>query len=322
MTFPLQRMRRMRRTPALRSMIRETHLTPADFIAPLFVVPGTVVRNEIASMPGQYHLSVDQLIVEAGELIAVGVNAVILFGIPEEKDPQGSGAFGDTGIVQMAVRALKDAYPDLVVITDVCMCEYTSHGHCGILDGESVDNDATLTQLAAIASSHAMAGADMIAPSDMMDGRVAAIRSKLDEDGFDQTPIMSYAVKYASAYYGPFRDAAMSAPQFGDRRSYQMDPANAREGLLEAALDEAEGADVLMVKPGLPYLDVLHALRQQTNLPLAAYNVSGEYAMIKCAAANGLIDGDAVMMETLIAIKRAGADLILTYFAKEAAQAL
>ena len=300
--------------------MRETRLSPDDFVYPLFVVHGSGVRNAIPSMPGQAQLSIDQLPAEAQELRALGIPAVLLFGIPASKDEQGSEAYAADGIVQQAVRALKQAAPDLLVITDVCLCEYTSHGHCGIVKDGDVDNDATLPLLAQTALSHAQAGADMVAPSAMMDGQVTAIRRALDENGFAQTPIMAYAAKYASAFYGPFREAAESTPQFGDRCGYQMDPANAREALREIESDVAEGADIVMVKPALAYLDVLARARQRFDLPLAAYNVSGEYAMIKAAAANGWLDEKRVVLETLTAIKRAGADIIFTYHAKDAAR--
>jgi porphobilinogen synthase len=318
----LFRPRRLRRREALRRMVRETHLRPEDFIYPLFAAPGTRVRQEVASMPGVARLSADLLVDEAKAALDVGVPAVLLFGLPARKDDTGSEAASPKGAVQQAVRLLKKKLPELVVITDVCLCGYTSHGHCGLLSGREVDNDATLELLSQVAVSHAEAGADMVAPSDMMDGRVGAIREALDERGFEMVPIMSYAVKYASSFYGPFRDAAESAPAFGDRRSYQMDPANIREALREAALDVEEGADLLMVKPALPYLDVIAQLAAEFDLPLAAYQVSGEYAMIKAAAANGWLDETAVMLESLLSIKRAGADLILTYFAKQAAQVL
>jgi porphobilinogen synthase len=317
---PFARFRRLRRSAALRRLVRETTLSPADFVYPLFVVHGTDVREEIPSMPGQHHLSLDYLPMEAGALHSVGVRAVLLFGLPATKDEDGSEAYADGGIVQQAVRALKAADPELVVITDVCLCEYTDHGHCGIIADGEVDNDTTLELLARTAVSHAAAGADVIAPSDMMDGRVAAIRAALDDAGFGSTPIMAYAAKYASAFYGPFREAAESAPQFGDRRGYQMDPPNAREALREIEADIAEGADVVMVKPALAYLDVLSQARQRFGLPLAAYNVSGEYAMVQAAAQNGWIDGRAVTLEVLTAIKRAGADIIITYHAKDAAR--
>ena len=322
MLFPDYRPRRLRRSETLRRMIRETHLRVDDMILPLFVIGGRDVQNPIPSMPGQFQLSVDRLIKVAGEAFALGIPAIMLFGIPDNKDPMGTGAYAKDGIVQLAVRAVKDALPDLAVITDVCLCEYTSHGHCGVVADQQVDNDATLDLLGRTALSHAEAGADMIAPSDMMDGRVAEIRDTLDEGGFNHIPIMSYAAKYCSAYYGPFREAADSAPQFGDRRSYQMDPANAVEAIREVTLDVEEGADIVMVKPALAYLDIIRSVREETDLPVAAYNVSGEYAMIKAAAQMGWLDGSKVMMETLLAIKRAGADMILTYFAIEAARAL
>ena len=316
----IHRTRRLRRTEALRRLVRETRLSPEEFVYPLFVVTGKGVRNAIPSMPGQHQLSLDQLPAEAQELRSLGIPAVLLFGIPSAKDEQGSGAYAADGIVQQAVRALKQADPELLVITDVCLCEYTSHGHCGVVKDEEVDNDATLPLLARTALSHAQAGADMVAPSAMMDSQVAAIRQALDEGGFPHTPIMAYAAKYASAFYGPFREAAESAPQFGDRRGYQMDPANAREALREIEADIAEGADIVMVKPALAYLDVLARARERFDMPLAAYNVSGEYAMIKAAAANGWLDERRVTLEVLTAIKRAGADIIITYHAKEAAR--
>jgi porphobilinogen synthase len=300
--------------------VRETRLSPEEFVYPLFVVRGSGVRNAIPSMPGQHQLSLDQLPAEAAELRSLGVPAVLLFGIPSTKDEQGSGAYAADGIVQEAVRALKQADADLLVITDVCLCEYTSHGHCGVVKDGEVDNDATLPLLARTALSHAQAGADMVAPSAMMDGQVAAIRQALDEGGFSHIPIMAYAAKYASAFYGPFREAAESAPQFGDRRGYQMDPPNAREALREIEADIAEGADIVMVKPALAYLDVIARARERFDVPLAAYNVSGEYAMIKAAAANGWLDERRVTLEVLAAIKRAGADIIITYHAKEAAR--
>jgi len=303
-------------------MIRETHLSPLDFILPLFVSYGKGIKNPISSMPGHFQLSVDNLAVEAKEIKALGIPAVILFGIPETKDETGSSAMDPAGPVQEAVKAIKDAAPELLVITDVCMCEYTSHGHCGVIKNGDVDNDATLGLLSAEALSHAEAGADIIAPSDMMDGRVGAIRKTLDESGFGQIPIMSYAVKYSSAFYGPFRDAAESPPQFGDRKTYQMDPANAEEAIREAGLDIDEGADIIMVKPALPYLDIIRQVKDAYGFPLAAYNVSGEYSMIKAAAERGWLDGEAAMMESLISIKRAGAEMILTYFAKEASKCL
>ncbi|WP_028320673.1 porphobilinogen synthase [Desulfatiglans anilini] len=313
------RPRRLRKSAALRDMVRETTLSVKDLVAPLFVKPGEGVRDPIRSMPGQYQFSVDALVDEAEALWEIGIPAVILFGLPDNKDATGSRSWADDGIVQIAVRALKERLPDLVVITDVCLCEYTDHGHCGLIRGGGVDNDATLDLLARQAVSHARAGADIVAPSDMMDGRVAAIRRALDEAGFQSTGILSYAVKYASAFYGPFREAADSAPQFGDRTTYQMDPANAREALKEARLDIEEGADMIMVKPALAYLDIIRRVREISDLPLAAYQVSGEYAMIKAAAANGWLDERRVMFESLTAIKRAGADIILTYFARDAA---
>lgn len=322
MVFPEYRPRRMRRNEALRSLIRETTLSAGQLIYPLFIVPGKKVKKEVPSMPGVHQISVDQLAAEARELQAFGVNSVILFGIPEKKDGVGSGAHDKDGIVQRAIRELKNKAPDLLVITDVCLCEYTDHGHCGFLVNNEVDNDTTLEILAQTALSHAKAGADIVAPSDMMDGRVAEIRATLDENNFEMVPIISYAVKYASAFYGPFRDAAESTPQFGDRRAYQMDPANSREALREATLDVDEGADVLMVKPALAYLDIITRLKDEFDLPLAAYQVSGEYAMIKAAEAKGWIDGKRVMQETLLAIRRAGADMIITYFAKEMARKL
>ncbi len=313
------RPRRLRRTPAIRDMVRETTLSVKDFIAPLFVKPGKGKKDPISSMPGQYQFSVDTLVKEAWELWGLGIPSVILFGLPDKKDATGSRSWADDGIVQLAVSAIKNKLPDMVVITDVCLCEYTDHGHCGIIKAGAVDNDATLELLARQAVSHARAGADFVAPSDMMDGRVAAIRKALDEEDFQNICILSYAVKYESAFYGPFREAADSAPQFGDRSGYQMDPANALEALKEAELDMEEGADIIMVKPALPYLDIIARVRDMSLVPVAAYNVSGEYAMVKAAEANGWIDGKRIMMEMLISIKRAGADLILTYFAKEAA---
>ncbi len=322
MVFPEYRPRRLRKNSAFRALIRETQLSPAQFVYPLFVMPGKKKRQEISSMPGVFRVTVDQLEAEARACLKVGVNAVILFGLPEEKDPVGSGAHAPDGIIQKAVKELKKKVPELIVITDVCLCEYTDHGHCGCLIDNVVDNDATLEILAKTALSHARAGADMVAPSDMMDGRVAEIRAALDENNFDTVPIMSYAVKYASAFYGPFRDAADCAPQFGDRRAYQMDPANSREALREATLDVDEGADILMVKPAVAYLDIISRLRDEFDLPIAAYHVSGEYAMIKAAAEKGWIDGERVMEETLLSIKRAGADIIITYFAKDMAKIL
>jgi len=313
------RFRRLRRSEGLRGLVRETRLSPADFVHPLFVAHGHGLRQEIDSMPGQYHLSPDGLAREAEELRALGIPAVLLFGLPAAKDEEGSEAYADDGIVQEAVRALKQAAPELVVITDVCLCEYTSHGHCGVVVDGEVDNDRTLELLARTALSHARAGVDMVAPSDMMDGRVAAIRRALDDGGFAHLPIMAYAAKYASAFYGPFRVAADSAPQFGDRRGYQMDPPNVREALREIEADIAEGADIVMVKPALAYLDVLARARRRFDLPLAAYNVSGEYAMVKAADRLGWLDGRRTALEVLTAIKRAGADIIITYHAKEAA---
>lgn len=322
MVFPEYRPRRLRKNESLRALIRETHLSPAQFVYPVFIAPGKNKREEISSMPGVFRLSVDQLKKEAQECIDLGVNSMILFGLPEKKDAMGSGAHAKDGIIQRGIQELKNKAPELTIMTDVCLCEYTDHGHCGCLIGDTVDNDATLEILAKTALSHAQAGADMVAPSDMMDGRVAEIRATLDENNFDMIPIMSYAVKYASAFYGPFRDAADCAPQFGDRRSYQMDPANAREALREATLDVDEGADILMVKPAVAYLDIISRLKDEFDLPIAAYHVSGEYAMIKAAAEKGWIDGDRVMAETLLSIKRAGADIILTYFAKDMAKLL
>lgn len=322
MVFPEYRPRRLRQNDTFRAMIRETRLSPDQMIYPLFVMPGKGKREEISSMPGVHRISVDQLGREAKECLDIGVRSVILFGLPEKKDPMGSGAHARDGIVQRAIRELKNSAPDLTVVTDVCLCEYTDHGHCGCLIGNEVDNDATLELLALTALSHARAGADMVAPSDMMDGRVGEIRTMLDENNFHMVPIMSYAVKYASAFYGPFRDAADCAPQFGDRRSYQMDPANSREALREATLDVDEGADILMVKPAVAYLDIISRLHDEFDLPIAAYHVSGEYAMIKAAAEKGWIDGDRVMAETLLSIKRAGADIIITYFAKDMARLL
>jgi porphobilinogen synthase len=322
MTFPVQRPRRLRRSEALRQMVRETELSPSDFIYPLFVVEGKGVRKPISSMPGVFNLSVELAAAEAKQAKSLGVPSVILFGIPDHKDGQGSGAYAKDGVVQKAIREIKEAVPDLEVIADVCLCEYTDHGHCGVIRDERVDNDQTLPLLARMAVSCAEAGADLIAPSDMMDGRVGAIRRALDEARFDSVPIMSYAAKYASGFYGPFREAAQSTPQFGDRRGYQMDPANVREALKEVALDLEEGADMVMVKPALSYLDVIAKVKASCNVPVAAYNVSGEYAMVKAAAQNGWIDYQRVMMEVLTSIKRAGADLILTYHALDAAKVL
>src|SRR2546428_2220663 len=320
MAFPAQRLRRLRRSERLRSLVRETSLDPSDLIGPLFVCPGKRVRQEITSMPGQFNLSVDEAVAEAQEVAALGVPGVILFGIPPKKDARASGAYDAEGIVQEAAAAIKKGAPDLLVVTDVCLCEYTDHGHCGVVEGQEIVNDATLALLARSAVSHARAGADIVAPSDMMDGRVAAIRRALDEAGFTGTPILSYAAKYASAFYGPFREAAQSTPRFGDRRSHQMDPANAREALREVALDIEEGADMVMVKPALPYLDIVRLVRDGVQIPVAAYNVSGEYAMVKAAARNGWLDEQRLVLEILTAIKRAGADIVLTYHAKDAAR--
>lgn len=323
MGFPERRMRRLRRTDTLRRMVRETRLSVDNFILPLFAVPGQKVRNPIGAMPGQFQLSVDELVKTAGEALKVGVPAVILFGIPDKKDSLGTQAYNDQAPVQKAIRALKKEYgSDLCVITDVCLCEYTDHGHCGIVEKGEVVNDSTLELLAKEALSHAKAGADMVAPSDMMDGRVGFLREELDEAGFEDLPIMAYSAKHASAFYGPFREAAESAPKFGDRRSYQMDSANAREALTEMFLDEEEGADILMVKPAGTNLDLIRQARDEFNLPLAAYQVSGEYSMLKAAAERGWLDHDRAMMESLVAIRRAGADMILTYFAIEAARLL
>jgi len=321
MQFPSVRMRRLRANPQIRRMVRETMLDAGDLIYPLFVKPGTGLRDEVSSMPGVFQLSIDQLEAEAAELLALKIHAIILFGLPETKDEAGSGAFAEDGIVQQAIRRLKEVAPDLYVITDVCMCEYTSHGHCGALDDSGcVINDVTLEMLAMTAVSHAEAGADMVAPSDMMDGRVAAIRAALDAEGYSDIPIMAYSAKYASGYYGPFRDAADSAPAFGDRSGYQMDPANGDEAIRETELDIDEGADLVMVKPALAYMDIIWRIKETFGMPTAAYNVSGEYAMVKAAAANGWIDEKRVVLETLTGLKRAGADLILTYHAKDAAR--
>ena len=322
MSFPKHRPRRLRKNEIIRKMVRETTLSVDDLILPLFITFGKGKKIAIKSMPGHFQLSVDNLAKEVREISTLGIPAVILFGIPEHKDEVGSEAYNPKGIIQQAIKAIKSKMPELIVITDVCMCEYTSHGHCGIIKQGDVDNDATLELLAKEALSHAKAGADMVAPSDMMDGRVAAIRKILDENGFSNIPIMSYAAKYASAFYGPFRDAAESTPQFGDRRSYQMDPANSNEALREVRLDIEEGADIVMVKPALPYLDIIKRIKDEFKYPVAAYNVSGEFAMIKAAEQLGWMDGQKAMMESLISIKRAGADLILTYFAKEAAKIL
>ena len=322
MPFPETRPRRLRGTAAMRRLVRETLVTPDDFIWPLFVEPGRGLRKPITSMPGQFRFSPDEAAKEARRAWELGIPAVILFGIPTKKDATGSRAYARDGVVPQAIRAIRDAAPDLLVITDVCLCEYTDHGHCGLVERGEVLNDATLELLAKEALTHVKAGASMVAPSDMMDGRVGYIREVLDEAGYENVPIMAYSAKYASAYYGPFRDAAESAPAFGDRRSYQMDPPNAYEALREALHDEEEGADILMVKPAGPYLDIVRAVREQTDLPLAAYQVSGEYAMIHAAAANGWLSLEQVMMESLVGIKRAGADMILTYFAPDAARLL
>lgn len=322
MLFPEYRPRRLRQNEAFRRMIRETTLSVDDLILPIFAISGKNVKNPIPSMPGHFQLSIDNLIETSEKAFELGIPAVMLFGIPDKKDPLATRAYAKDGIVQKAVKSLKNKLPELVVITDVCLCQYMDHGHCGIVEGDIIDNDATLDLLARTALSHAKAGADMVAPSDMMDGRVAEIRNALDENGLSNIPIMSYAAKYCSAYYGPFRQAADSAPKFGDRRTYQMDPANSLEAVREVTMDVEEGADIIMVKPALPYLDIICRIRDEIDLPLAAYNVSGEYAMIKAAEKMGWIDGKKVMMETLIAIKRAGADMILTYFAIEAAQEL
>ena len=324
MSFPQTRLRRLRASRALRGLVRETHLTPADLVYPMFVAHGVDRREPIAAMPGVDHLSIAHAVAEAGAAHARGIPAVLLFGLPAAKDEVGSGAYDDEGVVQLATRAIKAAHPELLVITDVCLCEYTSHGHCGVLATGShppiVDNDATLELLNRTAVSQARAGADIVAPSDMMDGRVGTIRRALDEEGLTETPIMAYSAKFASAFYGPFREAADSAPAFGDRRGYQMDPANGSEALREARLDVQEGADILIVKPALPYLDVLHTIKVETGMPVAAYNVSGEYAMLKAAAANGWLDERAAVLEALTGIRRAGADMIITYHAKEAAE--
>jgi porphobilinogen synthase len=322
MPFPIHRLRRLRRTEALRSLVRETRLDPAQFILPLFVCPGEDVRREIGAMPGNYQMSIDQLVGECAEVQSLGIGGVILFGLPESKDDMATGAYDENGIVQRAIRAIRKETPKLLVVTDVCNCEYTSHGHCGYVKDGDVDNDTTLQWLAKSALSHARAGADMVAPSDMMDGRVWAIRQALDANGFDKTPILAYAAKFASVFYGPFREAAESAPQFGDRRSYQMDPANGREAMREIELDIEEGADMIMVTPAMPYLDLISQARQRFDVPIAAYQVSGEYSMIVAAARNGWIDHDRAMMESLTSIARAGAGVILTYFAKPAARLL
>jgi porphobilinogen synthase len=321
MPYPATRLRRLRKSGVLRDLVRETELDVRRLVYPMFVVLGLEGREPIGAMPGIDRLSISAAVEEAGEAAALGIPAVLLFGIPAEKDPEGTGAYDDEGVVQLATRAIKDAHPDLVVITDVCLCEYTDHGHCGIVgENGQVDNDASVELLARTAVSHARAGADVIAPSDMMDGRVGSIRTALDDEGMSDTPIIAYSAKFASAFYGPFREAAESAPAFGDRRAYQMDPANAREAVREALLDVEEGADAVMVKPALPYLDVIHRVRQATDLPVAAYNVSGEYAMVRDAAAAGHLDERATVLESLTGIRRAGADIIITYHAKDAAR--
>ena len=320
MSFPTHRPRRLRRSEALRELVRETRLSASGFVYPMFVCPGTKVRREVSSMPGIYQQSVDQLLEECRELETLGIRTIILFGIPSKKDGAGTEASAADGAVQRAVEAIRKAKLNLLVVTDVCLCEYTSHGHCGVVEGDKILNDPTLELLANAALSHARAGADIIAPSDMMDGRVAAIRRKLDENGFQDLAIMAYAAKYSSAFYGPFREAAESTPQFGDRRSYQMDPANAREALREVALDIEEGADIVIVKPALPYLDIVRRVREQFDVPVAAYNVSGEYSMVKAAARNGWIDEQRTVLEILTGIQRAGASIVLTYHAKDAAR--
>jgi porphobilinogen synthase len=322
MDFPNYRPRRLRRNERIRDLVRETSLSPKNFIYPIFVGPGRNKVQPVSSMPGVAQLSVDRAIEECVEASALGVPAVILFGIPEHKDSIGSEAYADNGIVQQAIRAIKEKVPELIVITDVCLCEYTDHGHCGVVKDGDVDNDSTLELLAKEALSHAQAGADIVGPSDMMDGRVGAIRKSLDKNGYNHVAIMAYAAKYASGFYGPFREAAESTPQFGDRRSYQMDPANADEALREVELDIREGADIVMVKPAMAYLDIVYRVKQKFGYPVAAYNVSGEYSMIKAAGQNGWIDEGRIMMEVLFAIRRAGADMILTYFAKDAARLL
>ena len=322
MAFPQQRLRRTRRTGGLRGLVRETELSPEDFVYPIFVTVGEDVRNPVASMPGVFQLSINHALEEARRAHDLGIPGVLLFGIPDEKDEAASGAYDPEGVVQLATKAIKDALPELLVVTDVCLCEYTSHGHCGIVDREKgeVLNDLSLELLARTATTQAEAGADMVAPSDMMDGRVAALRSELDREGFENVPIMAYSAKYASAFYGPFREAAQSAPRFGDRRGYQMDPSNAREALREVALDIEEGADIVMVKPALPYLDVIRRVRDATDLPVAAYNVSGEYSMLKAAVQNGWLDEERAVLEALTGIKRAGAQIIISYHAPDAAR--
>jgi porphobilinogen synthase len=322
MPFPTHRLRRLRATEAIRGLVRETRLHPNQFILPLFVVPGEGIKREIGSMPGNYQMSVDEVVRECAEVYALGIGGVILFGLPESKDDMASGAYDDNGIVQRAIRAIRREVPGLLIVTDVCNCEYTSHGHCGYIKDGDVDNDTTLQWLAKSALSHARAGADIVAPSDMMDGRVWAIRQALDANGYEKTPILAYSAKFASVFYGPFREAADSAPQFGDRRSYQMDPANAREAMREIELDIQEGADMIMVKPAMPYLDLIAQARARFEVPIAAYQVSGEYSMIMAAARNGWLDHDRAMIESLTSITRAGAGIILTYFAKPAARLL
>jgi porphobilinogen synthase len=321
MPFPQTRLRRLRATHTLRGLVRETRLSPADFVYPMFVAEGIEEREPIAAMPGIDRLSIAHAVAEAGEAAALGIPAVLLFGIPLNKDEEGSEAWDDEGVIQLATRAIKQAHPELLVIADLCLCEYTSHGHCGVVRSDgTVDNDATLELLSRTAVSQARAGADVIAPSDMMDGRVGAIRAALDDDGLVETPILAYSAKFASAFYGPFREAAGSAPAFGDRRSYQLDPANGDEALRETLLDVEEGADIVMVKPALPYLDVIRRVKQETAMPVAAYNVSGEYAMVKAAAAAGYLDERSATLEALTSIRRAGADIVITYHAKDAAR--
>lgn len=320
MSFPVHRPRRLRRSEKLRDLVRENRLSAAGFIYPMFVCPGTKVRNEVSSMPGVFQQSADQIVEECREVESLGIPGVILFGLPVSKDPQGKSSLAPHGVVQRAIEAIRKAKLDLIVITDVCLCEYTDHGHCGVLAGNEIANDATLEILSEQALSHARAGADIVAPSDMMDGRVGAIRTKLDKHKFENVPIMAYSAKYCSGFYGPFREAAQSAPQFGDRRSYQMDPANAREALKEVALDLEEGADIVMVKPALPYLDIIHMVRDHFDVPVAAYNVSGEYSMVKAAARNNWIDEKRIVLEILTGIQRAGAEIVLTYHAKDVAR--
>ncbi|HWC99916.1 MAG TPA: porphobilinogen synthase [Candidatus Sulfopaludibacter sp.] len=322
MPFPAQRLRRLRATESLRNLVRETQIHPGQFILPLFVCPGEGIRREIGSMPGNYQMSIDETVKECAEVKALGIGGIILFGLPETKDDMASGAYDENGIVQKAIRAIRKEVPGLLIVTDVCNCEYTSHGHCGFIKNGDVDNDTTLQWLAKTALSHARAGADIVAPSDMMDGRVWAIRQALDANGYEGTPILAYAAKFASVFYGPFREAAESTPQFGDRRSYQMDPANGREAMREIELDLQEGADMIMVKPAMPYLDLIYQARQRFDVPIAAYQVSGEYSMIMAAVRNGWLDHDRAMMESLTSITRAGASIILTYFSKPAARLL